>query len=68
MFKFKISCFFVGCTGPGYPSPLAAMEGPREKILYIPCIQPKPDIVKKPDYLATVDCDPSSETFCKVCF
>ncbi|KAL7636764.1 UNVERIFIED_CONTAM: hypothetical protein RMT77_012518 [Armadillidium vulgare] len=51
-------------TGPGYPSPLAAMrEGPREKILWMPCIRPKPG---EHDYLATVDCDPSSPTYSKV--
>jgi len=38
--------------GPGYASPLEAMKrGPREEIIYIPCIAPK----GKPDYLATVD-------------
>jgi hypothetical protein len=55
----------------GYPTPLDAMKnGPREKLLYIPCIRPadvetgqKSD---KPDYLVTVDIDPESQHFCKV--
>lgn len=54
------------CTGPGYPSPLAAMSGPREKLLYIPCIQTEPEKTQKPDYLATIDADPESPTFCQV--
>jgi selenium-binding protein 1 len=47
-------------------------NGPREKLLYIPCIRPadvetgkKSD---KPDYLATVDIDPLSPNYCKVCY
>lgn len=49
--------------GPGYASPLAAMAGPREKLLWLPCIAiPK----GAHDYLATVDVDPSSSTFCQV--
>jgi len=60
--------FFPGCRGPGYPSPLAAMEGPTEKLMYIACIQSQPEIVKKPDYLATVDIDPESDTYCQVRF
>ncbi|KAL0271546.1 UNVERIFIED_CONTAM: hypothetical protein PYX00_008605 [Menopon gallinae] len=54
------------CHGPGYPTPLAAMSGPREKLLYVPCIQTQPEIRKKPDYLATVDVDPGSPTYCQV--
>ncbi|XP_071455696.1 methanethiol oxidase isoform X1 [Hetaerina americana] len=52
--------------GPGFSSPLAAMKGPREKILYIPCIQPDPEGRKKGDYLATIDIDVDSPTYCKV--
>ncbi|KAG8225001.1 hypothetical protein J437_LFUL006012 [Ladona fulva] len=52
--------------GPGYCSPLAAMKGPREKILYIPCIQPDPKGRQKADYLATIDVDEDSPTYCKV--
>ena len=38
--------------GPGYATPLEAMQkGPREEIIYVPCIAPE----GKPDYLATVD-------------
>ena len=40
------------------------MKGPREKLLYIPCIY-TPE-ANKPDYLATIDCDPSSEHCGKV--
>lgn len=51
-------------TGPGYASPLAAMrEGPREKLVWLPCIRTN---TGKPDYLATVDVDPTSPDFCKV--
>jgi len=50
-------------TGPGYKTPLDAMQGPREQIVYIPCIQIDKS---KPDYLATIDIDPESPTFLKV--
>nr|CAD7460994.1 unnamed protein product [Timema tahoe] len=54
-----------GC-GPGYVSPLEAMKkGSREKLLYVVCVQPEPEITKRPDYLATVDVDPQSETYCQ---
>ena len=49
--------------GPGYASPLAAMKGPRETILYIPCIQTEKG---KHDYVAVVDVDPSSATYSQV--
>nr|XP_027212650.1 methanethiol oxidase-like [Penaeus vannamei] len=50
--------------GPGYPSPKDAMEsGPREKIVWLPCIRTG---TGKPDYVATVDVDPSSPDYCKV--
>ena len=53
-----------GCAGgPGYATPLDAMKGPREKLLYIPCIYSG---TGKPDYLATVDCDPASANYGKV--
>ncbi|KAI6661109.1 Selenium-binding protein 1-like [Oopsacas minuta] len=55
----------VKLTGPGYPSPLAAMKGPREKLLYVPAIYTG-TTVKKPDYLATVDVNPESPNFCKI--
>ena len=50
-----------GCTeGPGYATPLDAMKGPREKLLYVPCIYAG---TGKPDYLATIDCDPDSPNY-----
>uniref|UniRef100_A0A8C1SG58 Methanethiol oxidase n=1 Tax=Cyprinus carpio TaxID=7962 RepID=A0A8C1SG58_CYPCA len=51
--------------GPGYKTPLDAMKGPREEIVYLPCIYRNTDI-QKPDYLATVDVNPQSPNFCKV--
>uniref|UniRef100_A0A665TJQ8 Methanethiol oxidase n=1 Tax=Echeneis naucrates TaxID=173247 RepID=A0A665TJQ8_ECHNA len=59
---FSANC--SGC-GPGYRSPLDAMKGPREQIVYLPCIYRNTDILK-PDYLATVDVDASSSTYCQV--
>ena len=41
------------------------MHGPREKLVYLPCIQGNPG-VDKPDYLATVDVDPQSPSYSKV--
>jgi methanethiol oxidase len=52
------------CKGPGYVSPLDAFKnGPKEAILYVTCPRRKSD---KPDYLATVDVDPASTTYCQV--
>uniref|UniRef100_A0A3Q0RJ31 Methanethiol oxidase n=1 Tax=Amphilophus citrinellus TaxID=61819 RepID=A0A3Q0RJ31_AMPCI len=59
---FSASC--SGC-GPGYRSPLDAMKGPREEIIYLPCIYRNTDTLK-PDYLATVDVNPKSPTYCQV--
>lgn len=53
-----------GC-GPGYATPLDAMKGPREQIVYLPCIRANTG-VDKPDYLATVDVNPRSPTYSKV--
>lgn len=39
------------------------MKGPRETILYIPCIQTEKG---KHDYVAVVDVDPSSATYSQV--
>lgn len=39
-------------------------DGPREKLLYVICVQPGGR--DKPDYLATVDADPESPDYCKV--
>ena len=38
-------------------------NGPREKLAYIPAVQPKED---KPDYLMTVDLDPDSSSYSQV--
>lgn len=52
------------CNGPGYATPLDAMKlAPREKLVYIPCIQVEKG---RKDYLATVCIDPGSKDFCKV--
>lgn len=40
-------------------------KGPREEIVYLPCIYRNTNTLK-PDYLATVDVDPKSSTYCKV--
>ena len=49
-----------GKCGPGFKTPLEAMKGPREKLLYFPCI---PADTTKQNYLCTVDCDPDSEEY-----
>ena len=41
------------------------MKGPREKLLYVPCIYTGSG-KNKPDYLATVDCNPQSKDYGKV--
>ena len=41
------------------------MKGPRERLLYIPCIYRGTE-QNKPDYLATVDCDADSSTYRQV--
>lgn len=45
--------------------PLFPLQGPREEIVYLPCIYRNTDTLK-PDYLATVDVDPKSSTYCQV--
>jgi hypothetical protein len=40
-----------------------ATKGPREALVYLPCIVPDQS---RPDYLATVDVDPSSDTYSQV--
>ena len=53
-----------GCAeGPGDATPLDAMKGPQEKLLYVPCIYTG---TGKPDYLATINCDPDSPKYGKV--
>ena len=54
----------IGC-GPGYASPAEAMKAPREKLIYVQCVY-RGTQTKKPDYLATIDCDPASEQYGKV--
>eukprot|EP00250_Pteridium_aquilinum_P012587 c20817_g1_i3 orf=146-1582(+) len=52
-------------SGPGYETPLDAMAGPREQILYVTAVYTGTG-KGKPDYLATVDVDPNSSTFSQV--
>nr|XP_060614060.1 methanethiol oxidase-like [Anolis sagrei ordinatus] len=49
--------------GPGYASPLDAMRGPKEKLMYVLCVLSG---TRQPDYLATVDVDPESPSYCQV--
>lgn len=62
--------FAVGCCGgggPGYATPLDAMKhGPREKLVYVPCITPTSRKEVGTDYLATIDVDPNSPSYSKV--
>ncbi|NWX22549.1 SBP1 oxidase, partial [Aegotheles bennettii] len=44
---------------------ISALKGPREEIVYLPCIYRNTGI-EKPDYLATVDVDPKSPHYCQV--
>ena len=53
------------CCGPGYASPSEAIRAPSEKLLYTIAIYTGTGI-QKPDYLATVDVDPNSESYSKV--
>ena len=53
------------CCGPGYASPEAAMRAPRERLLYTAALYTGTG-VEAPDYLATVDVDPESETYSQV--
>jgi selenium-binding protein 1 len=52
-------------SGPGYATPLLAMSGPREKLIYVAAIYTGTGQAK-PDYLATVDVEPSSSTYSSV--
>ncbi|KAJ4955307.1 hypothetical protein NE237_012090 [Protea cynaroides] len=63
----KINGIGNGCCGkgPGYASPIEAMSGPKESIVYVTCIYSGTGR-EKPDYLATVDVDPSSPTYSNV--
>ena len=53
------------CCGPGYASPREAMRAPRETLLYTAALYTGTG-VEAPDYLATVDVDPSSPTYSSV--
>ena len=53
------------CCGPGYASPQEAMQAEREKLLYTVALYTGTGI-EKPDYLATVDVDPESDTYSQV--
>ena len=55
----------AACCDRTYPSPAAAMRAPRETIAYVPAIYAGTKI-QKPDYLATVDVDPSSKSYGQV--
>lgn len=52
-------------TGPGYATPRDALNAPPEGLLYTTCVYRGVDS-KKPDFLATVDVDPLSPTYCQV--
>jgi selenium-binding protein 1 len=52
-------------AGPGYASPLEAMKAPREEFLYVTCIHTNTG-VSEPDFLAVVDVNPQSPTYCQV--
>ena len=51
--------------GPGYASPLEAMKGERERVLYTVALRDGTDHAT-PGYLATIDVDPASPTYSQV--
>jgi selenium-binding protein 1 len=53
----------AACCGATYASPAEAMQAERETLAYVTAIHTQAD---KPDYLATVDVDPASRTYCQV--
>ena len=53
------------CSGPGYASPEEAIKAEREKVLYTIALYGGTGI-QAPDYLATVDVDPTSSTYSQV--
>ncbi|OUL33768.1 selenium-binding protein [Nostoc sp. T09] len=53
------------CCGPGYASPEAAIKAESEKVLYAIALYTGTGI-EEPDYLATVDVDPTSPTYSQV--
>jgi selenium-binding protein 1 len=48
--------------GPGYATPADAMRAPREEVVYVAALHTGTG-VEEPDFLATVDVDPSSATY-----
>ena len=52
-------------TGPGYASPAEAMRAGREKLLYVVGLYVGTK-VDAPDFLGTIDADPTSPTYSKV--
>jgi selenium-binding protein 1 len=52
-------------AGPGFASPAEAQNAPRETLLYVVALYGGTPI-RKPDYLATVDVDPNSPSYCRV--
>lgn len=53
------------CCGPGYASPTDATKAKREKILYAIALYTGTGIAE-PDYLATIDVELDSPTYCQV--
>ena len=51
--------------GPTYASPAEAMRADPERLAYVPAIY-SGTAVQRPDYLATIDVDPSSDNYSKV--
>jgi selenium-binding protein 1 len=51
--------------GPGFATPAEAIQAEREKLLYVIALYVG-TAIEKPDYLATVDVDPSSPTYSQV--
>ena len=55
----------AACCARTYASPREAMQSPRETLAYLPAIYVGAG-VDKPDYLATVDLDPTSANYGRV--
>lgn len=60
-----MSCPNTPATGPGFASPQEAVHAPREEFLYTACLYEGTG-VEKPDFLAVVDVDPKSPTYCQI--
>lgn len=50
-------------NGPGYSSPSEAVNGPREKVLFVACPCADPD--QGPDAVVVIDVDPDSDNYGK---